>query len=84
MKNGVQIKMNFGDNRISSKGKPKKPTPLEKLNREHNWQNGRLRGLITYLEVIKDSDCYHQACDAVYKQIKINNDNFEKQKREMK
>lgn len=84
MKNDGQIEMNFGDNRTSSKGKSRKPTPLEKLNRERNWQNGRLRGLISYLGAIKDPDCYHQACDAVYKQIKINNDNFEKEKERLK
>ena len=59
------------------------PTELERLNRNRNWENGRLRGLIGYLNIITDPECYNQVCEAVHKQIKINNDNFEKQRKEI-
>ena len=76
--------MNSDHNQISSKKKSKNPTLLEKANRDRNWKNGRLLALIKYLTIIDDEYNYCQACDAVYREIRKNNDNFELLKKVIK
>jgi len=61
----------------------REPTPLELLNREHNWRMGRLRCLLSNIGMLRHADHKDIARNAVLSEIQAEQQAFDAAKQDL-
>jgi hypothetical protein len=68
---------------LATRSSPRKRTPLEILNRDHNWRQGSLKRLLVNVQMIQDPVDCAQAIALVYNEIDRTRNKFEEAKQEL-
>lgn len=61
----------------------REPTPLELLNRNHNWRMGQLRRLEVAVSILRHCDHQHIARNAILSEIQAEQQSFDAAKKDL-